>query len=75
MISRSKFKTRTRREPPKTAMFNQTELHHLQTGGKLELCLVSFQPGQCILEIYDITEIPKEEPQVDDEKKNVSHET
>jgi hypothetical protein len=68
-------KTRTRREPPKTEMFNQNELQHLKNGGKLELCLVSFQPRQCVLEIYDITEIQKEEPQVDDKKKNVSHET
>lgn len=68
-------KARTRREPPKAEMFNQAELHHLKKGGKLELCLVSFQPGQCVLEIYDITEIQKEEPQVDDKKKKVSHET
>ncbi|PWI49494.1 hypothetical protein CEE45_01500 [Candidatus Heimdallarchaeota archaeon B3_Heim] len=68
-------KARTRREPPKTDMFNQNELQHVKNGGNLELCLVSFQPGQCVLEIYAITEIPKEDLPVDDKKTNVSDKT
>lgn len=67
------IKARTRREPPNADMLNQKELQHLKTGGNLELCLVSFQPGQWILEIYDIIERKKEEPQDECNKKEVSH--
>ena len=70
-LNHVEVKSGTRWESLKTEKFNQIKLHHLQQGGKLELCLISFQPGQCILEVYGIIEMQKEGSQ-DDEKNHVA---
>ncbi len=54
-------KTRMRKVPPSADMLNVKELRHLQSGGKVELVLVTFRPGTAILEVYDVSMREKKE--------------
>lgn len=54
-------KTRTRRIQPKVSMLNKKEVINLQSGGILQLVLVSFRPGKCLLEFYSVKSITQED--------------
>ena len=53
-------KARSRREPPNVKMLNQKEIDHLTKEGELQLCLVSFKPGKCLIEFFSVQKKGKE---------------